>query len=163
VITHERLKAVLSYDKTSGVFTWKTRVSNRIHVHDNAGSIGNFGYLYIRIDGVLYRAHRLAWFYVHSVWPKNQIDHINHNPANNAISNLRDVSNAENCQNLISAKKNNQSTGLLGAYFHKQSGKYRAMIGVNGKTRSLGLFATPQEAHDAYVSAKRLLHPSGIL
>jgi len=123
-----------------------------------AGHIRKDGYLHIKIDGKSYLAHRLAWLYVHGVWPTEDIDHRFHNTLDNRIGELRDVSNHENMQNRIKANNNNISTGLLGATFHKATGKYSAEITFDGKRKYLGLFASAEEAHAAYLSAKRIHH-----
>lgn len=62
-------------------------------------------------------------------------------------------------QNQRRARSDNKRAGLLGAAFHKASGKFRARIGLpDGKQKHIGLFATAQEAHEAYVAAKRQYH-----
>lgn len=63
------------------------------------------GYLKITIRGVHYLAHRLAWLYVHGVWPSKVIDHINGITSDNRIDNLRDVSHQQNSRNLASHRE----------------------------------------------------------
>lgn len=41
-----------------------------------------------------------------------------------------------------------------GVYYHKPTGKYLARMKYNGKSRHLGLFGCPQEAHRAYKKTK---------
>ncbi|MDD0156969.1 HNH endonuclease signature motif containing protein, partial [Shigella flexneri] len=78
---------------------WKKKLSARGAVGKVAGTI-SYGYNAINIDGVRYFAHRLAWLYVYGEWPKQEIDHIDRNRRNNAISNLRDVSRVVNALNV---------------------------------------------------------------
>ncbi|WP_170996193.1 hypothetical protein [Escherichia coli] len=51
---------VLDYNKETGIFTWKKKLSARGAVGKVAGTI-SYGYNAINIDGVRYFAHRLAW------------------------------------------------------------------------------------------------------
>lgn len=114
------------------------------------------GYIYIGIDKSNYLAHRLAWLYVYGTWPDKDIDHIDGNITNNRIQNLRLTTETHNSQNQRQAHKGSYS-GLLGVY---PAGKrWRAMITVNKKTISLGVFATKDEAYDVYIKNKRKLHP----
>jgi hypothetical protein len=155
IITAERLRALVSYSPETGKFHWRIRTSNRIRIGDEAGSIRPTGYVSIGVDGHLYQAHRLAWLHVTGMWPTGVIDHLNHVIADNRWSNLRDVSQSVNLHNRLAAQPNSQ-TGLLGA-FPFRSG-YRAGVRDGGKSRHVGLFDTPEEAHSAYVAAKRRLH-----
>lgn len=157
ILTQERLKELLSYDPETGVFTWMVS-RKRSKSGSTAGSYTKEGYLRVVFFGVEYRLHRLVWLYMTGEWPKDQIDHIDGNPANNRFANLRDVSNCVNQQNIRKAPVHNKSTGLLGATLDKETGKFRARIRVNGKKKSLGFFETPQEAHQAYLTAKRKFH-----
>ena len=159
MVTLERLKELLDYDETTGVFTRKIRTSNRVHVGDIAGNFDiDSGYRTIWIDGRSYYEHRLAWFYVHGVWPRDRLDHRNTIRSNNWIDNLREVNNSENMMNQKVAPKHNKSTGVLGVSFNKKTGKYEASIKVNGKKKHLGLFTTIEEAYEKYVTSKRNLH-----
>ena len=108
------------------------------------------------IDEREYSAHRLAWLYVHGAWPTGQIDHINGDRGDNRISNLRDVTPALNTQNQRRAARSNKSSGLLGVTANR--GRWLAQISIGGKSRNLGRYATPEEAHAVYVAAKRVLH-----
>lgn len=78
-------------------------------------------------------------------------DHINGNGLDNRRENLRLATSAQN--NMNKSKQTNNHSGYKGVVFHKQSGKWRARIYVDGKQKSLGLFATPELAHRAYYQA----------
>jgi len=116
----------------------------------------------IGIDGRMYLAHRLAWFYVHGVWPKHQIDHINGYALDNRISNLREANNSQNHQNLKRARKDNKSSRLLGVS-KNYAGRWRARIYFEGKEISLGTFSSAIKAYRAYLIAKKKFHPYGTL
>lgn len=98
-LTQERLKEVLEYDPASGNWRWKVRTSWRVETEGRAGTINSHGYVAIKVDRKLYRAHRLAWLYMTGQWP-NEIDHKDRNKANCAWANLRSVTHAENMMNV---------------------------------------------------------------
>jgi hypothetical protein len=93
-----------------------------------------------------YYTHRIAWLIYYGEWPKNQIDHINQDPTDNRIENLRDVTNAENSKN--KTLQNNNTTGYLGVSFYNYKGykKYRARIRINSIDKHLGYYDTVEEA-----------------
>jgi hypothetical protein len=144
------------YDKISGNFYW-IRNAGKCKIGQICGSL-NLGYITIRIDGVRYQAHRLAWFINYWYLP-DQIDHINGVKHDNRLENLRECSYVENAQNIYGPHSNNFRTGLVGVAYHINSGLYQAKIRVDGDRISLGYFKTAIEAHNAYVIAKRKLHP----
>jgi hypothetical protein len=157
-LTQSRLHEVLDYDPATGVFRWKVRTSIRNKVGAVAGiSVNDSGYAIITIDYCKFRAHRLAWLYMHGVWPSYEVDHINGHRSDNRILNLRDVQQELNQQNRRSANSNSR-TGVLGVSWHKQRGKYTARIKVGSRYRSLGLHETVEAASAAYLAAKRVLH-----
>lgn len=155
-LTAERLRELLHYNPETGVFTWLVH-RFRHKAGSVAGSPESDGHTCIGVCGRNYRAHRLAWLYVHGHWPKQEIDHINGVRTDNRIANLRDVSRTVNSENLRSAKSNNTS-GFLGIYLHKKSGLWHASIKVNGRKLSLKYHKTKEEAYAVYVEAKRRLH-----
>lgn len=164
-ITAERLRQILHYNPNTGVFTYLTRRGTQMPGRV-AGSKMVRGNWSIGLEYNRYAAHRLAWLYMTGSWPEFEIDHIDNNPLNNAWSNLREVTSGQNSQNLRKARKDNKS-GYLGVYLHKMGKKgkpqWRARIQVDGKVKHLGLFTTAELAHEAYLEAKRQLHPFGNL
>jgi len=157
ILTAERLRSILSYDPTTGVFTWRQH-RRRSEIGRPAGCESKkSGYILIGIDGRLYYAHRLAWLYAHGAWPLGIIDHRDTNRSNNRIRNLRDTSRSVNQQN-IRKPRSHGTSGYLGVTWHRQVEKWLAQIQVNGRNRSLGLFDDPAEAHQAYLKAKREHH-----
>jgi hypothetical protein len=153
-LTSERLREVLGYDPDTGLFTRRLARSG-FQVGAVAGCLDGYGYTAIKIDGRLYAGHRLAWFWVHGIWPANNIDHINGDRADNRIHNLRDVPTSTNCQNQRRAQFHNK-TGFLGVSPNR--GRFRAAIWLGGKYLHIGVFDTPEQAHEAYLTAKRRLH-----
>lgn len=168
-ISHKDLLAFVKYDPESGIFVWRGRSVNDFKSANArsmwksryegkiAGHIDASGYGHIRIRKKLYPSHRLAWFYVHGVWPKNVIDHINGDPSDNRIANLRDVTIQVNIQNMRKPSKSNK-TGELGVCFNEQTGKFTAFIQTNGHSVALGYFNSVEGAKRAYVEAKRRYH-----
>ncbi len=160
-LTSSELKEWLDYDPSTGIFRWKKKNNRRIVVGAVAGSSQKSGRqkgrVFIHIEKVGYAAHRLAWLYMTGEFPKQTIDHINGDPSDNRIANLRDVPPMVNSQNLKSASCLS-STGLLGACKNTKRNNYFATIKVNKKAIYLGSFDTPLAAHEAYLVAKRKFH-----
>ena len=159
-ISLERLREALDYDPESGIFRWRIDRYRKAKAGDIAGSLVE-GYIAICVDYVIYRASRLAWFHIHGTWPANSIDHIDGDKTNNRIANLRDVTVAQNNQNFRTARSDNR-LGLLGVRT-KNGRRFDATIWVDGKTKHIGTFSTPESAHAAYIVEKRKVHPFGTL
>ena len=132
-------------------------------VGDVAGSMKQNGYVNTAMFGVTYPTHRLVWLYVTGKWPSLTIDHRDTNRSNNRFWNLRDVTQQVNAQNQRRAMSTNRS-GLLGAHWDESIGKFKPRIRrPDGKYQYLGVFATAELAHLAYVAAKRLIHEGSTL
>jgi hypothetical protein len=155
-LTQERLKELLSYDPETGIFiNLKSRGTAKI---GSVAGCKNRGYVCIRINSKSYLAHRLAWLYVHGNFPEKYLDHMNEIRDDNRIINLRLATNQENQHNRSSANSDSAS-GYLGVGWHKQYGKWMTRIQLNGRRKHLGFFNTAEEASEAYLAAKRDLHP----
>lgn len=156
MITQDYLKSILNYDPSNGVFIWIVRKSKSIKQFDIAGSLDNLhGYIFIRIDGVNYRAHRLAWLYMRGFMP-NIIDHIDGVKTNNSFSNLREATNSQNGMNV--GIQSNNKTGYKGVSFCTINKKFRAQAKVKGVSKKLGYFNTAEEASKVYENFAKLHH-----
>ena len=160
-LTQQRLKELLEYDPETGVFVWKKKSGRRgaalAPIGSVAGSDDGNGYIRIGIDYKDYRGHRLAWLYVHGEYPTKQIDHVDGNRANNAISNLRLATQSENNQNQREAR--GARNGMPLGVYRSSKNRWKALIGIGGKKIQLGHFDTQAKALDAYLKAKKELHP----
>jgi hypothetical protein len=156
-LTQARAQELFHYDEESGIFTRLIRTGH-CHVGDIAGYKHHTGYIQIKIDCKEYLSHRLAFLYAYGVWPKDQIDHINGIRDDNRLCNLREATLAQNYQNQRKAQSDNKTSGLLGVSFDKKRKKWLAQIMIDRKNKHLGRYNTPEEAHEAYLNAKRKLH-----
>lgn len=155
-LTQERLRVVLDYDKLTGLFTRRAPLKGR-KVGSIAGCINSNGYVQLAVDGVLYLAHRLAWFWVHGVWPHGDLDHKDTIRHHNWIKNLRPATERQNAQNRLRAKRGSRS-GLLGVSYAGEN-RWSASIKADGMVYPLGRYEDKYEAHVVYLSAKLVLHP----
>jgi len=154
MITQNRLRELAHYCQQTGKFT-HLQSNRRKKAGMPSGSLRRDGYVYAMFDGHRAMAHQFAWLYMTGEWPTQEIDHIDGNKANNAFANLRQVSRRANTENKRTAKRTS-TTGLLGVVRHRD--KFVAKIVHAGKRTHLGVFETPEAAHEAYVQAKRRLH-----
>jgi hypothetical protein len=150
-----RLRELLDYNQSTGEFTWKVTRGRMAKAGGIAGAKHGENYILIMISGRTHKAHRLAWMYVYGDWPVGFIDHINGVRHDNRISNLRDVTRSENMQNQRKPRRKNP---YIGASWCKRRKLWIAQINVNGGNKFLGYYEKAEEAHAAYVAAKRIHH-----
>jgi hypothetical protein len=138
------LRDRFSYDKETGIIT---RVKG-----NRRGPLSTMrkGYLYVQVLKRDFYAHRVAWFLSYGYWPTKYIDHIDGDKTNNRLFNLREADPTQNQWNAHTRRDN--ATGFKGVSL-KQSGKWQASITIEGRYITLGTFASPEEAHQAYCAA----------
>lgn len=162
-LTHEQIVKFLRYSQDSGKFHWNERPDtsrgNRIFntrlANKEAGITCPRGYCYIKIRGYgLFSSSRLAWFYVNKNWPAEEIDHINGNPSDNRILNLREATRSENAANR--GKHKNNKSGFKGVTKHRN--KWTACVRIRNKRYRLGSFETPELAYAAYLKKAHEVH-----
>lgn len=167
-ITAEYARQLLAYDPETGVLTWKARTPdmfkdgkfrtaaqecarwNTRFAGKPAGNSRNSVYIQVSINDRLYLAHRVIWLMMTGKWPDTDIDHDDTCKTNNRWRNLRGATDSQNHANVPRNKAN--KTGFKGVYLSPH-GTYGASIKVNGKSRRLGFYKTPEEAHEAYKAA----------
>lgn len=160
-----RILDFIDYDMETGIIKWKPRSTGRSW-HDqvwnlvNAGKPIGFhdkdGYLCMNLKGSGksrgFKVHRVIWFIHYGEWPDGEIDHINHDKADNRICNLRTSNRSGNQRNLPLRKSS--ASGFTGVSWHTPAGKWRARLMVNRKEVHLGLFSDPEKANEAVVAAR---------
>lgn len=172
--TPEELRQLLRYEPETGKLFWKERPAemfnpgntsrearcstwNKRYSGKEAFTAKNryryhVGALFDRVM----MAHRVAWAIHSGEWPHEEIDHIDGVRSNNAYSNLRLASRAENCRSMA------QSAGAVSRYRgvsrDPKTGRWTAKICVNLHQKHLGRFDTEEAAYAAYVSASKALH-----
>jgi len=145
ILTQDYLSTIITYSPDSGVITRNGK---------EAGYASSHGYRQIEIKGKAYMAHHVAWVMSHGVWPKAQLDHINHNRTDNRIDNLREVNNQGNRLNL--SKRKDNSSGHTGLYKTK-SGKYIVRLCIRKKIHNLGTHSDITKALSIRDSAYKAL------
>lgn len=151
-LTVDELRHALSYDPETGVFTWHRPAAHNVKAGQRATAKCGAGYGHIMVKRRRYKAHVLAWLYVHGEWPTGVVDHINGIKDDNRISNLRLATRSLNAAN--SARRSCSTSGFKGVTACKK--RWRAQITVNQRVVYLGLYATKEAAHAAYANAARL-------
>jgi hypothetical protein len=156
MITAKRVRELFNYDPSTGILTRRIAVGSRGRKGDIPGTDNMNGYRRIIVDHKKYYAHRLAWLHTFGYMPA-AIDHIDGDSTNNRIDNLRPATQSQNLMNRKSAARN--TSGFKGVCWDgRYVKKWKAQIQTNGENIYLGTFATPEEAHAAYVIAAKKLH-----
>ena len=160
LVTAEYLRELLTYEPETGLLFWRQdRRGGQGAVVRRAGDPAGLptdargGYGRITVLGERFSTHRLAWLWFYGAWPELDVDHINNDPTDNRISNLRLADHAQNMWN--SKVKKNSKSGIKGVRLFERTGRWQAQIRLNGKNRHLGYFNCPTAAHLAYCKAAK--------
>ena len=156
MITQAQLHYLFDYNPDTGIFIRKIKTSNSVKVGDIVGSDNGSGYIKFCVNSKQVFAHRMAWLYVFGSIPSKGIDHINSNPSDNRICNLRLANQSENMQN-VSKNKNNTS-GYKGVTWDKKRKKWIAQLMKDYKRYYLGAFDDVEMAYKAYCEAAKKIH-----
>lgn len=153
-LTQECLKEALSYDPLTGNFVWIKRRGGR-KFGAVAGCLNSYGYRVITVWCNVYTAHRLAWLYVHGVFPNGPIDHINGSKDDNRIANLREATELQNSWNQchkpgVSGHKN--------VVWRKKRKRWQVRMHIRGKKTCFGSFISVEEAAAAACAAREKYH-----
>lgn len=153
------LQALLTYAPETGKLFWKARpldlfkserdwkIWNTRYAGKEAFTARNAwqgGRRSGAIFGVNYTAHRVAWALHHGEWPTATVDHINGDPTDNRIANLRDVSCGENNKN--QSRKKTNTSGRVGVHKASNADRWIARININGKHKHVGCFKNYEDA-----------------
>lgn len=155
----EYLRQRLRYEPDTGKLFWReTELRNaawnkRYANREAFTSFDRHGYRQSNMGGKVMRAHRVAWALHNGVWPAADIDHINHERADNRMANLRDASRGENRKN--ASKPRNNTSGACGVSWDAAGSKWQAYVTEGRVQRSLGRFANFDEAVAARRAAER--------
>ena len=154
------LKSHFAYDPQDGKMSWAVSKPH-VSMGMRAGTLNKVtGYLTVYLNGRRWSYARVAWMLHHnSLIPEaHEVDHLDGNPLNNSASNLRAVPKQINMQNRTRPHKQGTS-GFLGVSWNKSERKWYAQLQHQRKHVHVGIFDTPEAAHQAYIEAKRRLHP----
>jgi len=167
----EQVIKYLSYMPETGKFIWNARAEgdfsdngkraphhscatwNKRYAGKPAGVISSNGYSYIAIKNRKYLAQRLAWLISHREWPNGQIDHIDGCRDNNALNNLRVVTNSINQRNRRMGETN--TSGTTGVYWNAENKNWRARIVIDRVPICLGSFDRKEDAIVARKAAEQ--------
>lgn len=155
-ITAEVVRRLFDYDPITGVLTWRIQSHITVKPGTPAGTLSAAGYLIVSIGGKKYRGHRLIWLHQFGRWPTKFIDHINGNPGDNRLANLRDVSCVASSANTRAHR--DSASGLKGVFGGSDRKTWQAKIQVNHVRYCLGSYSTKEEAHEVYCLAADLLN-----
>ncbi|MCG8029723.1 MAG: HNH endonuclease [Candidatus Thiodiazotropha taylori] len=133
---------LLHYDPETGQITWNQDRGTKTKKGDRAGTIvprsdrTSSPYRIVKVYGVAYPAHRVAWLLHHGEWPQYDIQHINGNRLDNRLVNLRLV-DRDTKKQLKRVRYDNKS-GVTGVNRSKSNGKWVTSIVSDGAHNYLG-------------------------
>lgn len=146
-MTQQELKALFVYEPETGRLR---RTTGGRSPYPWRGVGKHRRYQIARVRGEDVYLHRMVWLYHYGYQP-TMLDHIDGDPTNNRIENLRECTNAQNQYN--GPKKCNNKSGFKGVVFRTGYRKpWQARITVGGKAVLLGRFDTPEGAAAAYAA-----------
>lgn len=148
-----RLQELFTYDYDAGLLYWRVN-RRRARAGTPAGCIPKGRTRrHITIDNVSMTYAPAVWCFVHGEWPNGEIDHIDCDPLNDKVTNLRVATRSQQTANTKLRADN--ASGFKGVYFDgsKREKKWRAQIRCGDALTHLGYFKTPEEAHAAYSEA----------
>jgi hypothetical protein len=151
-LTSDCLHKFLEYRE--GKLFWKVR-RGKARAGQEAGFVGNRGYVLIVVNGKQRMAHRLVWL-MHGKELPEMLDHIDGDQLNNRIENLRAVTNSENQRNQKLRK--DSTSGIKGVSWLNAHKRWAGQIWHKGKLHRAGYFKDKDECAAAVRELRQSLH-----
>lgn len=149
MLTRERARQIFSYDNGHLVWLEGKRKGQRV------GTVNTYGYLCCQVDYRKYLVHRVV-FFMHFGWWPPVVDHVNGDPLDNRIENLRSATQRQNCYN--SRTPSNNTSGIKNVRFDKRRGTWGVSVRAGGVRLHIGTFRDRNAAADAASEAMHRLH-----
>lgn len=140
-ITVDMVKEILRYE--DGKLVWKVSRGSTVKPGDVAGTETSYGCLQMSLLGLRLQVSHVVWFIHHGYWTKMLIDHIDRNPRNNKIENLREVTKEINV--------------LHDIHRNSEEGVYETSAGRWAVIKKEGNLSICVSSHETYESALREL------
>jgi hypothetical protein len=141
------------FEYRDGILYWK-KPRKGIKVGDAAGGFSSHHHR-VSLNRQTMQTHR-AIFLMHHGWVPATLDHIDNNPLNNRIENLRPATKSQNACN--SKKPKNNTSGVKGVFWNKRRQTWGARIVIRKKPMHLGVYKTLEEAKQAVETARTIHH-----
>ena len=149
-LTQARVRELFDYDPDTGDLTWKPGTPKEGQIATRLWRKGvkykTTPYFTVFFDRKQYRAHRVAWLWVHGSLP-TILDHINGDGTDNRLTNLRPATDALNAKNMPLRADN--KSGYPGVHWRKDLCQWQSKVKHNRKLKHLGYFDKLEDAIDA--------------
>jgi len=144
------------FDYRGGELYWKINPAKNVFVGDIAGSYRRSNiYKYVGYKGKYYATHVLIFLLFNGYRPP-QVDHIDGNPRNNKIENLRAASC---CQNQYNAKLSvRSSSGVKNVRWVEARKKWEVRVSANKRRIIVGFFEALELAELVAIEARDKYH-----
>jgi hypothetical protein len=149
----EYLRACFSYD--DGVLRWKVSPSRPVLAGAIAGTAREGGYRAVKLRGKMYLTHRVI-FAMHYGWWPTEVDHIDGNPKNNRVENLRAANKSQNQHN--AHKRRNSRTPLKGVHWCVRDKRWIVSLQAERKKYLGGRYSCLGKAVRQAVNLRRQVH-----
>lgn len=159
MLTQLRVRELFNYNPITGHLVRKITTSNNGLQGSIVGSRNTLGYLRVSINNISYYVHRVIWLWCYGYMPEHILDHINRNPADNRLTNLREVSDQCNVRNTCNRCDN--ISNIKGVSYDTKNHKWRVNITVDSKTVNLGRYRDFDEAVCTRLAAEQCLDWAG--
>jgi hypothetical protein len=141
MLTVDELREVFSYDPERGALYWKVDSGARARAGMRAGTLGigkTLRYQLVKYEGQQYYTHKVIWALHHGLWASGEVDHIDGDRTNNSVTNLREVTHAENTRN--ARRRSDNRSGINGVCWEEKKNRWRVQIGKNGRIHQVGRY-----------------------
>jgi hypothetical protein len=125
------------FDYKDGNLYWRKSSGSRAKIGAKVGCRDKHLYTRVGINGKLYWLHRVIFLHQHGYMP-HEVDHINGDPTDNRIENLRAATKSQNMQN--KRCRSDSSSGVKNVYWNNKLDKWVVRMRVEGKLTHIGVF-----------------------
>lgn len=156
----EELRELFDYDVLRGELINRQTRGGHVKTGSIAGCVNKKGYRQVKLDGKIYKGHRLIWKWHYGIDPSGDLDHRDQEgitPKRNHVWGLRELTRREH--GAITRAHCKESSLPIGV--HRHGSRFQALIGQNGKNVHLGMYGMPGEAHQAYLEALQIIESGG--